>query len=119
MNIEELRERCLNLKGVEEGFPFDEETLVFKVMGKMFCLAGLENNPVQFNVKCDPEKAIELREEYSGVRPGYHMSKKHWNTVVFDGSVTDEQAWEWVLHSYELVVQSLPKKVQEQMKNVS
>lgn len=118
MNIEELRELCLNLKGVEEGFPFDEETLVFKVMGKMFCLAGLENNPVQFNVKCDPEKAIELREEFSGVRPGYHMSKKHWNTIAFDGSITDEQARQWVLDSYQLIVESLPKKVREELKNM-
>lgn len=118
MNIEELRELCLNLKGVEEGFPFGEDTLVFKVMGKMFCLAGLENNPVQFNVKCDPEKAIELREEFSGVRPGYHMSKKHWNTIAFDGSITDEQARQWVLDSYQLIVESLPKKVQEELKNM-
>ncbi|MBI1286573.1 MAG: MmcQ/YjbR family DNA-binding protein [Flavobacteriales bacterium] len=119
MNIEELRECCLNLKGVEEGFPFDESTLVFKVMGKMFCLAALENNPLQFNAKCDPEKAIELREEFSGVRPGYHMSKKHWNTVVFDGSITDEQARQWVLDSYNLVVGSLPKKTQEELENSS
>ncbi|TNF28586.1 MAG: MmcQ/YjbR family DNA-binding protein [Bacteroidetes bacterium] len=117
MNIEELRECCLNLKGVEESFPFDEETLVFKVMGKIFCLAGLENNPVQFNVKCSPETAIELRERFSGVRPGYHMNKKHWNTIAFDGSITDEQARQWVLDSYRLIVESLPRKAQEELKN--
>lgn len=111
MNGEELREYCLGMKGVTEGFPFDEETLVFKVMGKMFCLASLEHNPIQCNVKCDPEKAIELREEYSGVIPGYHMSKQHWNTLVFDGSFDNGQAKQWVLDSYNLIVASLPKKV--------
>lgn len=115
MNAEDLREFCLSLKGVEEGFPFDESTLVFKVMGKMFCLCGLERTPLQFNVKCDPEKAIELREEYSGVLPGYHMSKKHWNTLVFDGSFDDEQAQQWILDSYHLVASSLTKKLQTEL----
>ncbi|MCB0755613.1 MAG: MmcQ/YjbR family DNA-binding protein [Flavobacteriales bacterium] len=119
MNVEELRAFCLSLKGVEEGFPFDESTLVFKVMGKMFCLCGLENNPVQFNVKCDPEKAIELREEYSGVLPGYHMNKTHWNTLVFDGSFDDEQARGWINDSYALVAASLPKKLKEELAELS
>lgn len=116
MNIEELRRFCLSLKGVEEGFPFDEETLVFKVMGKMFCLSGLEHHPFQFNVKCDPELCITLREEYSGVIPGYHMSKTHWNTIVFDGSFSDELAKEWIMMSYNLVVAGLTKKLKEELK---
>ena len=115
MNAEDLREFCLSLKGVEEGFPFDESTLVFKVMGKMFCLCGLERTPLQFNVKCDPEKAIELREEYSGVLPGYHMSKKHWNTLVFDGSFDDKKDQQWILDSYHLVASSLDKKLETEL----
>jgi predicted DNA-binding protein (MmcQ/YjbR family) len=85
MNIEQIREYCLKKKGVTEEFPFDEETLVFKVMGKIFILASLDSIPLQFNLKCDPEKAIELREEYEAVQPGYHMNKRHWNTVIIDG----------------------------------
>mgnify|MGYP002636618785 CR=1 FL=1 len=115
MNIEELREYCLNLKGVEEGFPFGETTLVFKVMGKMFCLCGMDKHPVQFNVKCDPEKAIELREEFSGVIPGYHMNKQHWNTIVMDGSFSNEMAQQWILDSYQLIAQSLPKSLRTEL----
>lgn len=112
MNIEELREYCLTKKGAEETFPFDSETLVFKVGGKAFLLTGIESKPVSFNVKCDPELAIELRERYDCVKPGYHMNKKHWNTVTADGSVPDRQLHEWIDHSYDLVVSSLPKKEQ-------
>ncbi|MCF8276192.1 MAG: MmcQ/YjbR family DNA-binding protein [Flavobacteriales bacterium] len=115
MNIEELRIFCLSLKGVEEGFPFGEETLVFKVMGKIFCLCGLENNPVRCNLKCDPERAIELREEYSGVIPGYHMNKQHWNTIVFDGSFSDELAKQWIIDSYDLIAASLPKQLKAEL----
>lgn len=115
MNIEELREYCLSLKGVTEGFPFGETTLVFKVMGKMFCLAGMDNHPLSCNVKCDPETAIELRETYSGVLPGYHMNKQHWNTIVFDGSFDDVLARQWILDSYDLIVASLPKKLKLEM----
>lgn len=111
MNVEEIREYCLSLKAVTEGFPFGETTLVFKVMGKMFCLCGLENQPASCNVKCDPEKAIELREEYEGVNPGYHMNKQHWNTIVFDGSFSDELGRQWILDSYDLIVAGLPKKL--------
>ena len=82
MNIEQIREYCLKKKGVTEEFPFDEETLVFKVMGKIFLLASLDSIPLQFNLKCKPEKAIELREEYEAVRPDYHMNKRHWNTII-------------------------------------
>jgi predicted DNA-binding protein (MmcQ/YjbR family) len=115
MNIEEFREFCLSLKGLEEGFPFGEDTLVFKVMGKMFCLSGLNSQPLQFNVKCNPELAIELREKYTGVIPGYHMNKQHWNTIIMDGSVSDEQAKQWIRDSYDLIVYSLPKALKSEL----
>lgn len=113
MNIEELREYCLGKKFVEEAFPFDNETLVFKVAGKVFLLTGIHKKPLQVNLKCDPEKVVELREKYSAVQPGYHMNKKHWNTVVFDGSVSEKLLKQWIDHSYELVVAGLPKKLRE------
>ncbi len=114
MNIEEFREYCLSKKGVTESFPFDEKTLVFKVLSKMFALTGLERQPPAANLKCDPERAIELREEYDGIiLPGYHMSKKHWNTVVFDSRLPREVLLELIDHSYELVVKKLPKKLRE------
>ncbi len=114
MNIEELRDHCLHLKGVTEDFPFGEETLVFRVGGKIFLLIGLtEAN--RFNVKCDPELAAELRERYSEVKPGYHMNKKHWNTVYMDGQLTHKQLCEMMDHSYDLVLKSLPKKTQEEI----
>ncbi len=110
MNIEELREYCIQKEEVTEGFPFDETTLVFKVAGKMFALTDLEGD-LSVNLKCDPDVAIGLRESYSCVRPGYHMSKKHWNTVDIDGSVSDKLVKEWIDHSYDLVVSGLPKKL--------
>jgi len=94
---------------VTEEFPFDEETLVFKVAGKIFLLASLETIPLQINLKCDPEKAIELREEYESVQPGYHMNKKHWNTILIDGTVPDRKVFEWIDDSYNLVVAGLKK----------
>ncbi len=109
MNIEEFREYCLSKKGVTESFPFDETTLVFKVMGKMFALTDTEDD-FSINLKCDPEKAIELREQYPIVQPGYHMNKKHWNTIYIDGSISDEELKIWIDDSYRLVVSSLPKK---------
>lgn len=109
MNIEQIREYCLKKRGVTEEFPFDEETLVFKVMGKIFLLASLESIPLQINLKCDPEKAIEIREEYEAVQPGYHMNKKHWNTIIIDGSVTVRKIFEWIDDSYNLVVTGLRK----------
>jgi predicted DNA-binding protein (MmcQ/YjbR family) len=115
MNIEELREYCMDKKHVTESFPFDNETLVFKVMNKMFALTGINNNPLSVNLKCDPEKAFALREEYSCVLPGYHMSKQHWNTVVIDGSVPDKLVMEWIDESYNLIVASLPKRVRDEM----
>ena len=116
MNIEDLRDYCLSKKGVEEFLPFGPETLVFKVMGKVFLLCGLENNPVAFNVKCDPERAISLREKYHSIQPGFHMNKTHWNTVVADGELTRKQLEELIDHSYELIVASLPKKQQSLLK---
>jgi predicted DNA-binding protein (MmcQ/YjbR family) len=109
MNIESYREYCLAKKGVTEDFPFDNETLVFKVGGKMFALTGIEQFK-SINLKCDPERAIELREEYSGILPGYHMSKKHWNTVMMDGSVPMKLIKQLIDDSYDLVVSSLPKR---------
>lgn len=103
MNIESLREYCLSKPGVEETLPFGPDTLVFKVNNKVFLLTGLDEAELRFNVKCDPEKALELREEFSCVLPGYHMNKKHWNTIVVDGSVSTRQLKEWIDHSYDLV----------------
>lgn len=115
MNAEEIRTYCLNKKGVEESFPFDNDTLVFKVGGKMFLLCGLENNPIRFNAKCEPQKAIELREKYSCVLPGYHMNKQHWNTIVCDGSIKKAILFGWIDESYELILNSLPKRKQEEI----
>ena len=103
MNIETLREYCLSKPGAEETLPFGPSTLVYKVNGKMFLLTGLDEEQLSFNVKCDPAKALELREEYSCVLPGYHMNKKHWNTILVDGSVPVRQLKEWIDWSYELV----------------
>ncbi len=111
MNIEELREYCIAKKFVTESFPFDEEVLVFKVMNKMFLLTNI-NKDLSMNVKCDPEKAIELREQYSSVLPGWHMNKKHWNTVDIDGSISDDLLKKWIDDSYDLIVSKLPKKLQ-------
>jgi predicted DNA-binding protein (MmcQ/YjbR family) len=115
MNLEDLREYCIAKPGVEETTPFGPETLVFKVMGKAFLLTGFESKPIQFNVKCDPEKAIDLRERYDCVKPGYHMNKKHWNTIVVDGSVNVKLVKEWIDDSYALVVEGLPKAEKEKL----
>jgi len=112
MNIEEFRAYCLNRKGVTESFPFDNKVLVFKVFGKMFVLLDVDEFS-SFNAKCDPDRAIKLREEYPGIIPGYHMNKQHWNTVTTDGSVPDQLMKELVDHSYDLVFSSLPKSVRE------
>lgn len=112
MNIEDFRTYCLSRKGVTESFPFGPQTLVFKVMGKLFVLCNVDEFK-SFNAKCDPQRAIDLRERYSGIMPGYHMNKKHWNTILTDGSVPDELMRELVDHSYELVFAGLPKSVRE------
>lgn len=110
MNIEQLHEYALSLPDVTESFPFDETTLVMKAGGKMFLLVSLDADPLQFNVKCDPERAIELREEYPCVLPGYHMNKKHWNTIVVDGTLTNIQLKEMVLDSYNLITKKKKQK---------
>ena len=111
MNNEDVRDYCLAKKGATESFPFDEDTLVFKVGGKMFLLLSISSNPVEFNVKCEPEKAIELREKHSSITPGFHMSKSHWNLVRCDGSISRKLILEMIDNSYTLIVNSLPKKV--------
>ena len=113
MDIEALREYCLSKKAATEDFPFGEDTLVFRVMNKIFLLVSLSSTPLQFNAKCDPGKAIELREQYNAVQPGYHMNKKHWNTIVLDGSLSNTLVKEMIDDSYNLIVQSLPKKERE------
>ena len=108
--IEELRNYCLAKNHVSESFPFDESTLVFKVHGKMFALISLEQDPLKMNLKCEPEKAIELREEFWQVIPGYHSNKKHWNTIIIDG-LSLKQMQKWIDHSYQLVWDKLPRKI--------
>lgn len=114
MNFEDVRQFCLSQKGVTESFPFGEDTLVFKVMDKMFCLGGLEP-PFSINLKCDPEKVVELREQYEYVLPGYHMNKKHWNTIDLDQHVNQDLVEEWILDSYNLVVAGLTKKAKKEL----
>ncbi len=114
MNIEQVREHCLSKKGVTEDFPFDEVTLVFKVMGKIFALTSLEGD-LSVNLKCDPARAVELREKFSAVQPGYHMNKKHWNTVFADGSMSWDFIKELIDNSYELVVSGLTVKLRDQL----
>lgn len=115
MNIEELRDYCISKKGVEETLPFGPDTLVFKVLGKVFLIVGLDSNPIEFNVKCDPEKAIELREQHDCVKSGYHMNKKHWNTIIVDGSVTIKLLQSWIDDSYILVAKGLTKVEQQKL----
>ncbi len=117
MNIEEYRDYCVAKKGVTEAFPFDETTLVFKVMGKMFALTGVDSFEY-INLKCDPENAVELREQYNGVKPGYHMSKKHWNSVYLNSDVSDRMIYDLIDDSYQLVEKSLTKKLQAELNNL-
>ncbi|HDZ06812.1 hypothetical protein LCGC14_0243440 [marine sediment metagenome] len=114
MNVEEYRDYCILKKGVSESFPFDETTLVFKVMGKMFALCGLDNVPLRVNLKCDPDRAIELREQHEGIIEGWHMSKKHWNTVYLD-QIPKELTLELIDHSYDLVVSKFTKKLKAEL----
>lgn len=117
MNIEQIHQYCLNKKAVTEDFPFDEDTLVFKVAGKMFALIGLkrwESGEKAINLKCDPDYAEELRAQYSSIQPGYHMSKKHWNTIyINEGELQPQFIIELIDHSYEMVVKSMPKKLRD------
>ena len=112
MNVEQLCEYCISKPGVSESFPFDNVTLVLKVGSKIFALISLEGE-ISMNLKCNPEKAIELREMYSCVLPGYHMNKQHWNTVLIDGSVSNKLICSWIDHSYNLVLEGLTKKEKE------
>lgn len=116
MDAELLREYCLSFPEVEESFPFDEFTLVFKVAGKIFAFVNLDGD-LSMNLKCNPEKAIELREQYPCVAPGYHMNKKHWNTVYIDGSVPDKILKQWIEHSFWTVVAQLTKIKRMQIEN--
>lgn len=122
MQIDELRDFCINKKGVTEHFPFDDVTLVFKVFNKMYALIGLdawEGGEQKINLKCDPNKAISLREDYEGINPGWHMNKKHWNTITINTSdVSDELVKELINHSYDLIVKGLPKKTQKELRNL-
>jgi len=119
MNLESLRDYCLELPGTTEELPFGPDTLVFKVMGKVFLLTSLDSPQFGFNVKCDPEKAEELREKYSDVVPGYHMSKKHWNTVNVTGSIPSEILFSWVKDSYDLVAGSLTKAAKQELRDLA
>lgn len=117
MNIGTFQSYCLAKKGVTEEFPFDENVLVYKVMGKMFALTHVDEF-TSINLKCEPEIGAQLREEYASVLPGYHMNKKHWITVLMDGSVSDKILKQWIDASYELVVKSLPKRQQAELKSI-
>ncbi|MDE3059015.1 MAG: MmcQ/YjbR family DNA-binding protein [Bacteroidota bacterium] len=117
MDLETIRRYCLRKKGkITEEFPFGEGALVFKVFGKMFLLAMLDDVPLTINLKCDPATALDLRERYRAVTPGYHMNKKHWNTVTIDGSVPDKEMFTMIDHSFELVVSRLPKNQRRKIK---
>jgi predicted DNA-binding protein (MmcQ/YjbR family) len=117
MTLEEFVDYCLAKPGVTDEFPFGPETLVFKVMGKVFVLSGVEDFN-GMNLKCDPELAVELREQYDAVNPGYHMNKTHWNTVNVNKDAPDKKIYEWIDHSYALVVKSLTKKQKEELKKM-
>ena len=118
MNIQQFYELCLSKKGVTEHFPFDQDTLVFKVGAKMFALSSLtqwEKGEPSVNLKCNPDKAQELRAQYDSIQPGYHMSKVHWNTIAVNKDVSDKLVKQLIDHSYELVFKSLPKKIQNEI----
>ena len=114
MNIEELHDFCNSIKGAKGSFPFDEVSLVMKVCDKMFALIPLDATELQISIKCDPEKAIELREKYSCVVPAYHFNKKYWNTIYLNKEMNDEDVKFWICHSVEEVIKKLPKKAQNE-----
>jgi predicted DNA-binding protein (MmcQ/YjbR family) len=114
MDLEKLREYCLKKKSVTEDFPFGETTLCFKVGGKIFAITGM-GKPLEVNLKCEPELALELRERYEDVTPGYHMNKKHWNTVCFEGRIPDRELKKMLDHSYKQVVKGLKKSEREKL----
>jgi predicted DNA-binding protein (MmcQ/YjbR family) len=115
MNADELRGWCLQQAGAFEDFPFGPEHSVFKVAGKMFALSALDREPLEVSVKCEPELAVELRNSYPAIRPGYHLNKRHWNTVTLDDSLPDQFVRDLIEDSYDLVVSALPKRVREEL----
>ena len=115
MNARELRDWCLRHDGAFEDFPFTAEHSVFKVRGKMFAISALEREPLDVSVKCEPELAVELRNSYPAIRPGYHLNKRHWNTITLDGSLPDQLVRDLIEDSYDLVVSALPKRVQKEL----
>jgi predicted DNA-binding protein (MmcQ/YjbR family) len=115
MDATELRRWCLQQPGAIEDFPFGPETSVFKVAGKMFALTALDRAPLQVSVKCEPELAVDLRNTYPAIRPGYHLNKRHWNTVTVDGSLPDQLVRDLVEDSYDLVVSALPKRLRRDL----
>jgi predicted DNA-binding protein (MmcQ/YjbR family) len=119
ITLDALREYCCSKPVVVETFPFDEDTLVFKVMGKMFALTNIRALELSVNLKCDPDWALILRDHYTAVTPGYHMNKRHWNTVLIDGSIPDDEVREMIDHSYHLVVKGLKKGDREQLATLS
>jgi len=114
MDIEIIRDYCLSKDGVTECLPFDNTTLVFKVMGKIFLITSLDE-PHSISIKCNPDKAIELREEYNEVTPAYHMNKSHWNSININGSIPDKLIFQWIDDSYQLIVNKLPIKKREEL----
>jgi len=119
MNIDTFRDYCLKKKGVTEGLPFGPDNLVLKVMGKMFSIVSLDEVPLRANLKCDPERAIVLREEYEeNILPGYHMNKQHWNTLILDGRLDPKLVFELIDHSYELVVNGLTVKLKKELEDL-
>ena len=115
MDAAELRRWCLAQSGAVEDFPFGPEHSVFKVGGKMFALSTLERTPLEVSVKCEPELALQLRDTYTAIRPGYHLNKRHWNTITLDGSLSDQLVLELIADSYDLVVSALPKRTREEL----
>jgi len=115
MDASELRECCLEQPGAIEDFPFTPEHSVFKVAGKMFALSALERTPLEVSVKCEPELAVELRNSYDAIRPGYHLNKRHWNTITLDGTLSDQLVRDLIEDSYDLVVSALPKRTQQEL----
>lgn len=118
MNHDELRAYCLAKPGTSADFPFDADTLVFRVSDKLFALTDIQSVPVSVNLKCDPDWAIVLRQHYDAVKPGYHMNKKHWNTVVLDGTIPNDEIQEMIDHSYRLVVKGLTKSDREKLSQI-
>ena len=115
MNARDLRDWCLQHEGSSEDFPFTHEHSVFKVHGKMFAISALEREPLEVSVKCEPELAVELRNSYPAIRPGYHLNKRHWNTITIDGSLPNQLVRDLIEDSYDLVVSALPKRVQNEL----